>query len=164
MYIPSTADVSYGLAVQWPMMRRSSQFIPYRFINGQWFLFVQKRTKDAAFAPNMFGIFGGQHEGDETPETALFREIREELDYQPSSVSFFRKYEYIDWEAHVFVAEVGENFENEVRVLEGQYGRFLSEAELQAETLMGIDRIVLNDVFRWLRKQSKLSLVWPKIM
>ena len=100
----------------------------------------------------MFGIFGGQYEGDETPETALFREIREELDYQPISVSFFRKYEYIDWEEHVFVTEVGENFENEIRVLEGQYGRFLSEAELQAETLMGVDRIVLNDVFCWLRE------------
>jgi mutator protein MutT len=131
-------------------MRRSSQFIPYRFINGQLFLFVQKRTKDAPFAPDLFGIFGGQFEGEETPEMALFREIREELDYQPRNVTFFRKYEYIDWEEHVFVTEVGENFENEIRVLEGQYGRFLREAELGAETLMDVDRVVFNDVFGWL--------------
>jgi mutator protein MutT len=133
-------------------MRRSSQFIPYRFINGQWLLFVQKRTKDALFAPDMFGIFGGQLEDGESPETALFREVREELDYQPRSVRLFRKYEHSDWEEHVFVSEVDENFENEIRVLEGQYGRFLNEAELQAETVMDVDRIVFDDVFRWLKE------------
>ena len=135
-------------------MMRSSHLIPYRFIHGQWCLFAQKRTKDALFAPDMFGIFGGRFEGEETPEMALFREIREELDYRPQSVSFFRKYEHIDWEEHVFVDEVGENFESEIRVLEGQYGRFLSEVELQAETVMEVDRVVFNDVFRWLKETN----------
>jgi mutator protein MutT len=134
------------------MVRRSSQFIPYRFINGQWFLFVQKRTKDALFAPDLFGIFGGQLEDGESPETGLFREVQEELDYQPHSVRLFRKYEHREWEEHVFVSEVDENFENEIRVLEGQYGRFLNEAELQAEILMDVDRTVFDDVFRWLKE------------
>jgi 8-oxo-dGTP pyrophosphatase MutT (NUDIX family) len=135
-------------------MMRSSHFIPYRFINGQWFLFAQKRTKDALFAPDMFGIFGGRIEGEETPVMALFREIREELDYRPRNVSFFRKYQHIDSEEYVFVDQAGENFESEIRVLEGQYGRFLSEAELQAETLMEVDRAVFIDVFRWLKERK----------
>jgi mutator protein MutT len=136
-------------------MKRSSQFIAYRFIHGQWALFVQKRTKDAPFAPGMFGIFGGRIEDGESPEIALFREIREELDYQPRSVQFFRKYNHKDFEQHVFVSEVGESFENEIQVLEGEYGKFLQESELLAEALMDVDRIIFNDVFRWLDRHPK---------
>jgi 8-oxo-dGTP pyrophosphatase MutT (NUDIX family) len=72
----------------------------------------------------MFGIFGGSVEEGETPEDALFREIREELDYQPRNLMFFRKYEHADHEQYVFFDEVGENFENEIQVLEGEYGTF----------------------------------------
>jgi mutator protein MutT len=136
-------------------MKRSSQFVPYRFNNGQFALFVQKRTKDAKVAPDRFGMFGGQHEEGESPETALFREIREELDYQPRNVRFFRKYEYINWEEHVFVSEVDGNFENEIQVLEGEYGRFLTESELEAEQLIDEDRTVFNDLFRWLKETAR---------
>jgi 8-oxo-dGTP pyrophosphatase MutT (NUDIX family) len=113
-------------------------------------VFAQKRSKDAPFAPNMFGIFGGEIEDGEDPETALLREVREELDYQPRNWRFFRTYKRINIEQHVFVSEVDENFENEITVLEGQYGRFFNESELGAEKLMEVDRFVFNDVFRWL--------------
>ena len=98
-------------------------------------------------------MFGGTIEDGETPETALFREVREELDYQPSNVRFFRKYESTDigFEASIFVSEVDEHFENEITVLEGEYGKFLSERELDAENLSEVDRRMLNDVFRWLQ-------------
>jgi 8-oxo-dGTP pyrophosphatase MutT (NUDIX family) len=131
-------------------MRRTSEFIPYRFINGQWCLFVQKRTKDAPLAPNMFGIFGGHVEDSESPETALFREILEELDYHPRNLRFLQKYEYIECEQYVFISEVDEQFEAEINVLEGEYGRFLSQSELKTEKVIEFDRTVFNDVFRWL--------------
>jgi len=132
------------------VIRRTAEFIPYRFIDGQYCLFVQKRTKDAPLAPGMFGIFGGHIEDGESPETALFREVREELDYQPHNIRFFGKYQYIDCEQYVFVSEVDKDFEAEVRVLEGEYGKFLSESELKAEKVIEFDKIVFNDVFRWL--------------
>ena len=87
-------------------MIRSSEFIAYRFDKGQWLLFVQKRSTDAAFAPDRFGIFGGHIEDGESPETALFREIKEELNYRPRNVRFFRKYEHFDCEQYVYVSEV----------------------------------------------------------
>lgn len=129
-------------------MRRTAEFIPYRFINGQWCLFVQKRTKDAPLSPGMFGIFGGHLEDGESPQTALLREILEELDYQPRNVRFFHKYEYNDCEQYVFITEVDESFENEITVLEGEYGVFLSESALKAEEVIEIDKAVFNDVFR----------------
>jgi 8-oxo-dGTP pyrophosphatase MutT (NUDIX family) len=135
-----------------PFMMRSSEFIPYRLVGGEPVLFVQKRTKDAPVAPDMFGIFGGQIEDGESVETALFREVREELDYEPRDVRFFRKYEHGDCEQYVFLSEVDETFETEITVLEGEYGRFLNESELKSEKVINIDRIVFNDVFRWLNE------------
>ena len=131
-------------------MRRTSEFIPYRLINGEWCLFVQKRTEDAPLAPGMFGIFGGHIEDGESPEAALFREVLEELDYRPQDARFFRKYEYVDCEQYVFLSEVDENFEAEVTVLEGEYGRFLSQSQLKREKVIEFDKAVFDDVFRWL--------------
>jgi 8-oxo-dGTP pyrophosphatase MutT (NUDIX family) len=131
-------------------MRRTSELVPYRFINGQYFLFVQKRSKDVAPEPDMFGMFGGGIEEGESPEAALFREIREELDYHPRNVQFFRRYEFADYELNVFLSPAGARFDSEIRVLEGEYGRFLNESELAAVNLSAMDRTVFNDVFRWL--------------
>jgi 8-oxo-dGTP diphosphatase len=134
------------------LMRRTSELIPYRLINGQYYLFVQKRSADAALAPNMFGMFGGGIEAGETPEAALFREIREELDYEPRNVRVFRTYEFDDYELNIFLSNVDEHFESQIHVLEGEYGRFLNEPELMAANVSDMDRTVFNDVFRWLKE------------
>ena len=42
--------------------------------------------------PNHWDLFGGYVEAGETPEEALIREIREELDYELSKFSHFRDY------------------------------------------------------------------------
>ena len=133
-------------------MRRTSELIPYRLNNGQYCLFVQKRSKDA-IPRDIFAMFGGGIEEGESPETALFREIREELDYQPVDVIFFRTYEYSDYELNIFLSEVDERFESEITVLEGEYGRVLNEAELKAVNVSEMDRVVFNDVFRWLESR-----------
>ena len=137
------------------MVKRSSGFIAYRFVNGEPFLFVQKRTIDAPVAPDMFGIFGGQIEDGESPETALVREVYEELVYRPRDVRFFRRYEHRNVEQYVFICEVDENFETEITVLEVEYGKFLNESELKAEKVIDVDRIVFADVFRWLNGTCK---------
>jgi hypothetical protein len=46
---------------------------------------------------------------------------------------------------NVFVSEVDESFEDEINVLEGEYGRFLSESELKAEIE---ETILFNRVVR----------------
>jgi mutator protein MutT len=129
-------------------MRRTSVLIPYRLINGQYCFFLQKRSKRGAPAPNLFGMFGGGIEQGETVEAALYREIREELDYQPHNVRFFRRYDYKHRELNVFLNEVGESFESEIRVLEGEYGKFFNESELREVNVSEMDRTVFNDVFR----------------
>ena len=55
----------------------------------------------------------------------------------------------------MFLSEVDETFETEITVLEGEYGRFLNESELKTEKVIDIDRIVFNDVFRWLNETCR---------
>jgi hypothetical protein len=45
---------------------------------------------------------------------------------------------------------VDENFEAEINVLEGEYGVFLSESQLKDEKVIEYDKVVFNDVFRWI--------------
>src|SRR5690242_457615 len=120
-------------------MRRTSLLIPYRFIDAKYYLFLQKRSKDSTFGPGVFGMFGGGIEEGESPETALFREIQEELDYEPRNVSLFRQYQVSKYELNVFLSEVDEYFESEIQVLEGECGTFLSEAELNAANVSAMD-------------------------
>lgn len=140
-------------------MKQVSEFIPYRFINGKPYLFVQKRTKDAPFAPDMFGIFGGQIEEGESPEVGLMREVAEELAYRPVDVKFFRSYELAgNFQQYVFLCEVDDRFEAEITVLEGEYGKFFDEPGLEAEKVIDVDRIIFNDVFRWLSQNKKAEV------
>jgi len=48
-------------------------------------ILMQHRSKDAKRFPNFWGFFGGGIESDETPEQALLRESKEELDYTPQN-------------------------------------------------------------------------------
>jgi 8-oxo-dGTP pyrophosphatase MutT (NUDIX family) len=43
-------------------------------------LVLQRRTKDAPYAPGLLGIFGGGVEKGETPDECLIRELKEEVD------------------------------------------------------------------------------------
>gem|GEM_PF-4911006 len=55
---------------------------------------------------------------------------------------FPRKY------AYVFCQEVGDNFENQHKVLEGQYGRWFSqEAAMAEQMLIDEDKAILKDFF-----------------
>jgi len=128
--------------------RQVAIFIPYRQSNGDVFVFLQKRSKTAKRIPDYFGFFGGGLEGEETPEQALAREIKEELNYQPVNYFLLKFYEFERKEAWVFYQKVSDNFANEVEVLGAQYGQWFSQPEALAEQmLIDEDKLVLRDFF-----------------
>jgi mutator protein MutT len=64
-------------------------------LNGQKEFLLQLRDKNAGIAPNIWSFFGGGIESGETPEAALFREIKEELEYKPKNPKLFLVQEYV---------------------------------------------------------------------
>jgi 8-oxo-dGTP pyrophosphatase MutT (NUDIX family) len=106
--------------------RKVAAFIPYRHTENGYEFFMQKRTLDAPTSPGLLGLFGGGVEGEETYEEGAIREISEELVYVPQRLVFFSKFEHAKAIFHVFIEEVGVDFESKVTVSEGEYGTFLT--------------------------------------
>lgn len=130
-------------------MKRVVNLIPYRYEKGELLVFLQKRTEDAPAAPGFWGLFGGSVELGEDIASAVVRETKEELDFVPKTHKLFKHYDFPKQEKNVFVMEVGDEFEKEIRVLEGQYGKFLRLEDILAEPKMeGDDKTILGDFFR----------------
>jgi len=58
---------------------------------GEILLYLRDNIPTIPF-PNHWDLFGGHIEEGETPERALVREVKEELDYDLKNYKFFRKY------------------------------------------------------------------------
>lgn len=134
--------------------RLVSLLIPYKREGGEYVAYIQKRTKDAKRAPDMFGCFGGGVERDESPEEALIREIQEELTYTPVGYEYFGEYESERSKKFVYTLEIDDTFEKEIKVKEGEYGKYFSEEEItNEEKIIEHDRIILYDIFKKLKNK-----------
>ncbi len=140
--------------------RRVSVLVPYRIADGSAWLFMQKRAKDHVRGGDMFGFFGGEIQESETPEEALTREIKEELDFIPENFSLFKTYDlpstthFPAAELHVFVFPAGEDFEKEIILnSEGQYGTwFDKEAYLRNKEHVAGSLFIMDELYDALSK------------
>lgn len=136
--------------------REVSVLIPYKVKDGNIFVFLQKRADDAKILPGYFAFFGGKIEVGESPDQALKREIQEELGFVVRQCEFLGKYPFKDnkYVAHVYFLEVGDNFENEIKIMEGDYGKFFSEAQMTTEPMMlDSDKSIVKDLYQLLSKK-----------
>lgn len=104
--------------------------VPYRNTPDGFEFFLQFRDGSAPVHARMFSMFGGGIAVGETPEAGMIRETHEELAYTPRAAVFFCAYTTQRSVFHIFFEEVGEGFEHEVDVQEGEYGKFLAEQEV----------------------------------
>jgi len=133
--------------------RKISTLAPYKIKDGSALIFLQKRSKDAGRYPGLFGFFGGGTEENETPEEALFREIKEELDFIPKNLKHFGKYDLPITIMDLFVSKVSDDFENEIIVSEGEYGRWFSEEDFEKErNFITGDLTILEELYEKLPK------------
>ncbi|NQU82444.1 MAG: NUDIX domain-containing protein [Parcubacteria group bacterium] len=131
-----------------PAQRFCSLFIPYLKKDDKVLIFLQKRSKDAKRIPGFFGFWGGGFEGDENPEQALIREVKEELDYVPVDLHYFREYNFSRSKKFVFCSQVDGSFEKQIKILEGDYGKFFNKSEaLNEKKIIEEDKIILKDLF-----------------
>ena len=132
--------------------REVSILIPYKLKAGKALVYLRRRAKDAKRSPDNYGFFGGGKEMAETPEETLMREIREELDFTPITYSLFNDYEFERLIMHAFILKVDDGFVKEIKILEGQYGKYFSEDDILHESkLSDHDKIVLGDLYKFLR-------------
>lgn len=115
-------------------------------------ILLQHRSKDALRLPNYWGFFGGGIEGGETPEDALAREIREELEYTVSSpqLIFMQKFIHEKDESTKFVFIEKYNPANSLVQHEGQAMRWWKFTELSTLLVVDHDRIALAKIQTYL--------------
>jgi len=132
--------------------RKVSVLVPYKKENGLIYVFLQKRSENAEREPGMFGFFGGGADDNETSEETLLREIKEELDFVLDEFNHFGIYYLPKTVVDVFTIEVNNNFENEITVLEGDYGKWFSEEEFERErNLITGDLRILEELYEKLK-------------
>jgi 8-oxo-dGTP pyrophosphatase MutT (NUDIX family) len=118
--------------------RKTAGFIPYRRINDRYEYFLQKRDMTTKTNPGLFGIFGGGVEDGESFEDGFRRECMEELAYTPISARCFCRYEMSTVVMDVFIEKVGADFETQIEVLEGEYGKFMTREQIENETQISL--------------------------
>src|SRR3989338_10663485 len=131
--------------------RYVSVLIPYKVKDKKVFVFLQKRDNKAKVLPDCFSFFGGKIELGEKPEEALVREIKEELNFNLKEYLYLCQYTSdasILIVLYVYFSKVDDDFENNVTILEGEYGKFFSENEMEKELkLINSDKKILKDLF-----------------
>jgi len=81
--------------------------------------------------PNKWGTFGGQIEEGETPEEAIKREIREELNYDLSAPEFIGNFPFEGYNIYIF-RKIDSNITiKHLEINEGQKGEFLTFEQLR---------------------------------
>lgn len=134
--------------------RLSVSLVPYRTNKeGVREYYLQMRDDNAPMYANQFGLFGGGIDEGEDMFTAMMRETREEIEYTPNAPRYFSRFEDVRAVYNVFIDEVASQFEDNIVINEGQYGRFLTKDEvLKSPTIAPHVIVVIDDLDSFLQK------------
>jgi diadenosine tetraphosphate (Ap4A) HIT family hydrolase/8-oxo-dGTP pyrophosphatase MutT (NUDIX family) len=95
-------------------------------------IFLQLRdNKPNIWYPNTWCHFGGGFEPGETPEQAIIREIKEEIDYDLTDPEYVGNFPIGGSQNYIFRKVIPDANDNTFKILEGQRGKFFSLEELK---------------------------------
>jgi 8-oxo-dGTP diphosphatase len=100
---------------------------------GEFLLYLRDNKPDIPF-PDHWDLIGGHVEEGETPEEALVREVKEELDIDLKEYAFYKKYECLAGDAYenikyIYSGKINLPIE-EITLLEGVRPQFFTREEI----------------------------------
>jgi 8-oxo-dGTP diphosphatase len=121
-------------------------------------LLYKRDNKPGIPFPMHWDLFGGHLEEGETPEEALVREVKEELNYDLRDYKFYKKYECYEGDAYPNIKYIYTGKFNlpvdEITLLEGEYPRYFSREEIPS---VKFANILKNVVLDFLKESGNLS-------
>jgi len=120
--------------------------------SGEFFLALRDNKPGIPF-PNHWDLIGGHVEEGETPEEALVREVKEELDIDLKEYSFFRKYECLTGDAYentkyIYTGKINIPIEK-VTLLEGERPQYFSREEIPDVKFANIIKSIVMDYIKY---------------
>jgi 8-oxo-dGTP diphosphatase len=115
---------------------------------GEILLYLRDNKPDIPF-PNYWDLIGGHVEEGETPEEALVREVKEELDIDLTDYTFYKKYECLTGDAYenikyIYSGKINLPIE-EVTLLEGVRPQYFSKSEIPNVRFANILKSIVMD-------------------
>jgi len=115
---------------------------------GEILLYLRDNKPDIPF-PNYWDLIGGHVEEGETPEEALLREVKEELDIDLTDYTFYKKYECLTGDAYenikyIYSGKINLPIE-EVTLLEGVRPQYFSKSEIPNVRFANILKSIVMD-------------------
>jgi len=109
-------------------------------------ILLQHRTSDAKRLPDFWGFFGGGIEEGETPEQALARESKEELDFTPQTPHLImtQEFEYKNIKAKKYVYMEEYNDSIKLTQREGQAMDWFDIEDMKKLKMVDHDREVIE--------------------
>jgi len=124
---------------------------------GEILLYLRDNKPGIPF-PMHWDLFGGHIEEGETPEEALVREVKEEINYDLKDFKFFKKYICTEGDAYPNIKYIYSGRFNlpvdEITLLEGEYPRYFSREEIPDVKFANILKDVVLD---FLKESGNLS-------
>jgi 8-oxo-dGTP diphosphatase len=113
------------------------------------FLLALRDNKPGIPYPNHWDLIGGHVEEGETPEEALVREVKEELDIELKEYAFYKKYECLRGDAYenikyIYTGKINLPIE-EITLLEGIRPQYFSRAEIPYVKFANILKSIVMD-------------------
>ncbi|MEI6048982.1 MAG: NUDIX domain-containing protein [Bacteroidota bacterium] len=113
------------------------------------FLLALRDNKSGIPYPNHWDLIGGHVEEGETPEEALVREFKEELDLDLIEFNFYKKYECLTGDAYENVKYIYSGKINipieEITLLEGERPQYFSREEIPDVRFANIIKSIVMD-------------------
>jgi 8-oxo-dGTP diphosphatase len=131
--------------------------------NGEFLLYLRDNKPGIPF-PDHWDLIGGHVEEGETPEEALIREVREELDIDLKEYSFYKKYVCLTGDAYentkyIYTARFNVPIEN-VTLLEGVRPQYFSPGEIPDVKFANILKSIVMEYIE--DRKHKLTIREPE--